>query len=356
MYDFARAQGLPKAQARAQTIKAREMCGEEEYDSENSALGDELDDSKAVLRCLSTISAVKSTSSEVLPSIETKEVLDVRPLGQEHVGPMDAKNDAPNIEGNEFRTQTPKGQAGDMRMPDAPFNVGQTVKDSKTEAKDPPMAQQDSVAIEKCKADLKAKRREKKAKKRAGKDGLTGQESLAKNHDPGPGGAVLDTVIPPPTKGPNDPKSEAEAHENFLKSNERDPHGHDQTREKSQKELKETKKRSTAFLAELRASRDFANEHAIDLYNQGKYKGASKQMRDDLKEMAAERRAMEEDKAKMAKAESASKKSKKRKSIATDDVEDRIVSKKKKRNSNEHAQPRDLPNFKTSDFHSPMIQ
>ncbi len=53
VYDFTRAQGLSKVQAKAQTIKAREMCGEEEYDSENSALGDEVDDSEDILQGLS---------------------------------------------------------------------------------------------------------------------------------------------------------------------------------------------------------------------------------------------------------------------------------------------------------------
>ena len=37
-------------QAKSQTIKAREMCGEEEYDSENSALGDEVDDTREMQR------------------------------------------------------------------------------------------------------------------------------------------------------------------------------------------------------------------------------------------------------------------------------------------------------------------
>ena len=54
VYDFGRGLGLKKSEARKHMIKVREFCGEEEYDSEISALGDEIDDSAVILNGQST--------------------------------------------------------------------------------------------------------------------------------------------------------------------------------------------------------------------------------------------------------------------------------------------------------------
>jgi hypothetical protein len=357
VYDFARAQSLSKAQAKAQTIKARAMCGEEEYDSENSALGDELDDSKEALNRTSAANVIKSTSSEVLPSIETKDILDIQSPGHQQICSVDAKEEPPKTKGNRHQTQTPQLHASRIQGPDRRTKVDKTVQEIKPKAQDSPLAQHILVAAEKSKVDPKAGRRErKKAKRQAAKDNSKTQESLTTNHNLSSDGAGPNNIVPPATKGPNDPKSETEAHKNFLISNERESHEHSQTAGKSRKDLEEAKKRSIAFDAELRASRDYINEHAIDLYNQGKYKGASKEMRDDLKGMAAERKAMNEDKANVAKAESTSKKRKKRKSVAAEEIEEKTDSKRKKRKSNGHSKPEDLPSPKISGFHSPMIQ
>lgn len=354
VYDYARAQGLPKAQAKAQRIKAREMCGEEEYDSDNSALGDEVDDSVDVLQSLAA-SVVKSTSSEVLPSIESKGAMVSTTARQEHVGSTYAKEDPPKAEQIEHETQTPNVQANATKVPEARTIVHKTVHGSKPEAQGSPVQH---VEVAAGNSKVKAERRERKKAKRqaAATDNSKAKEPLAKNHNLSPDGAGPDNIVSSPKKGPNDPKSEAEAHENFLMSNEREPHEHGQNAEKSMNDLKEAEKRSTAFRADLRASRDFINDHAIDLYNQGKYKGASKEVRNDLKGMAAERKAMKEDKEKAAKAEGTSKKRKKRKSVATDEIEEETVSHKKKHRPYRHGKPEDLSSPKTSGFHSPMIQ
>lgn len=53
IYDFGRSLGLSKRQARHELRKARTFCGEENYDSDHSAWGDEIDDSLATLGRLS---------------------------------------------------------------------------------------------------------------------------------------------------------------------------------------------------------------------------------------------------------------------------------------------------------------
>ena len=54
VYDFGRGLGLKKSEARKYVIKVREFCGEEQCESEVSALRDEIDDSAVILNGLST--------------------------------------------------------------------------------------------------------------------------------------------------------------------------------------------------------------------------------------------------------------------------------------------------------------
>ena len=56
IYDYARAATLPKAQAKMAVVYARRLCGEEEYDSDNSSLDDDEVDDSALLRTSSVIS------------------------------------------------------------------------------------------------------------------------------------------------------------------------------------------------------------------------------------------------------------------------------------------------------------
>lgn len=72
VYDFGRSLGLPKKQARDELRKARAFCGEEEYDSDNSAWGDEVDDSLAILGKLSNLLVSTSGTVEFLPQVEVK--------------------------------------------------------------------------------------------------------------------------------------------------------------------------------------------------------------------------------------------------------------------------------------------
>ena len=49
VYDHARGLNYSKANAKKQVVTARHLCGEKDYDSDNSRLGSEIDDSEAVL-------------------------------------------------------------------------------------------------------------------------------------------------------------------------------------------------------------------------------------------------------------------------------------------------------------------
>ena len=53
MYDFARGLGLKKAEARIHVVKAREFCGEEQYESDSSTFQSEIEDSRSIMETLS---------------------------------------------------------------------------------------------------------------------------------------------------------------------------------------------------------------------------------------------------------------------------------------------------------------
>ncbi|MCJ1432018.1 hypothetical protein MMC27_001374 [Xylographa pallens] len=65
VYDYARTTGLLTEQARLEVRRARAFCGELDYDSDDSRLGDEIDDSAIILTANPTfVSACKSGLSE----------------------------------------------------------------------------------------------------------------------------------------------------------------------------------------------------------------------------------------------------------------------------------------------------
>jgi hypothetical protein len=75
VYDFSRGLGLKKPEARKYVIKAREFCGEEKYDSDASALEDEIDDSASIIDRLPRTNepeAILSPSSQGRPKSQTE--------------------------------------------------------------------------------------------------------------------------------------------------------------------------------------------------------------------------------------------------------------------------------------------
>ena len=390
VYDFARAQGVPKPQAKAQTVKAREMCGEEEYDSENSALGDEVDDSQHILQRLSAPIVVKSTSSEVLPSIETKEAIDVSSEGHERASLVVTNmENTTNAGGHQVKTRTQKvekggGETGDGKLLETAETklrkrkrtegendaraskhevlssrneTDEMVQESRHEVQDSTLDQHVSGFGERGNADLKAERRQKKrAKRQAKKDSVIAQQTLGINLHESREGDGKTEVIPPPIKGPNDPKSKAEAHQNSLRSNQLDPNEQGQTGDKPKKELREAETKYAALEADTRAARESANEHAIDLYNKGTYKKLNKQFSEEPKDMAAEHKTMREDKENVANPGSTSKKRKKSKPTASEKTPGDAVSTNKKRKPIVPAKTLGLAHSKSSDFQSPMIR
>lgn len=72
VYDFGRSLGLSKGQTMKELYKARVFCGEGDYDSDNSAWEDEVDDSLVILDKLSNLVVSTSTNVELLMPLGVK--------------------------------------------------------------------------------------------------------------------------------------------------------------------------------------------------------------------------------------------------------------------------------------------
>lgn len=94
--------------------------------------------------------------------------------------------------------------------------------------------------------------------------------------------------------GPNDPKSEREAHQNFLNANIHDPPGSTLPADKTNREPAEAEEKQSNFIEKLDALKRFSNEKQLQLYEDGKYSNADKQTKDDLKDLKEEKTAIEE--------------------------------------------------------------
>ncbi|KAI9710411.1 MAG: hypothetical protein M1812_007447 [Candelaria pacifica] len=90
--------------------------------------------------------------------------------------------------------------------------------------------------------------------------------------------------VPPEKKGPNDPKSAEQAHLNFLKANDRDPHEHALTTDKTPKQREKASKETQDFIAELSDLKRFSNDKQVEAFDHGLYKNANKKTKHDIEE------------------------------------------------------------------------
>ena len=92
-----------------------------------------------------------------------------------------------------------------------------------------------------------------------------------------------------------EPRSQKEAHENFVQSMERDPNEHGPVNKQKQKAGEQPQEATPAFHAEIRALNAYSNEQQIDSFDKGLLREETKAVKDDIKDMKAEREELEHD-------------------------------------------------------------
>ena len=363
VYDFARSLKLSKREAMRQVIRARQFCGEVEYDSDESALGDEVSESKAAASQPPKISS-EIQSAEPLVNYTNAENLndhhqsDSPQAADSRTRPKRKRDHRINIRGAatpsrehlDLDRHTERGVVSDQHLisdgrpekrrpmlssneirseeaDDADFSSVDRGNASGIHSGHESRLQPDDetsmlseallVEIEKSgnlpahfKSHLSnADRGERKKKKRQGRSGARAeklpaqvstreQERVRKSRSPQDtiATAVVDTEVPRVTDA-REPKSQAEAHENFVRANEREPKQNGRSVKTSRRGRKKSREKQVALDTELRAFNVCTNEQQVDSFK-GELAVISKAVKDDIEDAkAVQGRLREDDKA-----------------------------------------------------------
>lgn len=293
VYDYAEALGLDHAAAKKQVIKARGFCGEEQYDSDNSALGEEIDNSRDIIKRLDT---VRPLEPKVLPSIEDAETGQAKKPNKVNQSPKKS----PYFSSSMTAALPSKKRKADKDIQHSVEEEKENTPNDSKHAKRRKHIPGSSAAEAAPDKESKAARR---AAKKAAKKAQTAHEREKSQTLIGSnGGSHLE------------PKTQAEAHENYLRSNQRDPHEHGQTLDKTEEERAEAARKDAAFVEKLRGDIQYEVNKEIDLYNDGYMKNVRQEVKDDLEDLKERREATEAVEKRLK--EKKDKKDKKRKSSA----------------------------------------
>ena len=254
VYDYAEALGLDHAASKKQVIKARGFCGEEDYDSDNSALYDETDDSSDIIKRLSEINERKS---EVVPSIENAQT--GQAMNKSRSGPSPKKSPyftaSSTVVKSKGKRKRESGISLDPKEKDFPSR-----EDKHFKIKDNTTSVAGTEALE-AKAARKASKKARKAEKKSN------PADQKKN------------------VGGLEPRTEAEAHENFLRSKQQDPHTHGPSLDQTGAEKAETVKEEAAFVEKIRGDVRYNNEKQVDLYERGLLDNERQEVKNDLESL-----------------------------------------------------------------------
>ena len=298
--------------------QGREFCGEDggSYDSDVSALDDEIDDSAQILQRLSKLHESQMPTSS--PTINGNAGLantkttsmhsEISHPGQNLEVTIPKKSEKKRKVSRKSEPQNTKSEGAGAGMANKTNGLAAKKKKPSKEAQGPtqgdgsetippgptksfsqstpPIAGNNGSEMSKAKPDMKpalgghteaqtlankslSRKQKKQLRRRARRKELSSQSAL-------------------------DPKTEAQAHTNYLKANERDPHEHGHTINQTESEREEKSEQARAFDAELRGLLQSSNERQINLYDSGKLNKATKEVKDDIKDLKEERKYDEE--------------------------------------------------------------
>ena len=422
VYDFARSLKLSKREAMRQGLRARQFCGEVEYRSDESALGNEVSESKAAASQPPKISSesqpaeplVNYTNLESNDRHQTNppQAADSRKRRKRKRDHRDSERGAatPPREQLNLDRNTERGGVSDQHLIDdsrletrSPMSSSKEIRSAEADDVDSrdvgkgnasnirssyerrlQPEDQTSVLSEAHSVELKksgnlpahlkshlsdADRGTTKSRKRQRRSGARAenllaqvptkeQERVRKSSSPQDtvATAVVDTEVPRVTDA-TEPKSEAEAHENFVRANEREPNENGRSVKKSRRGRKKSREKQVALDTELRAFNAYANEQQVDSYNKGQLAVMSKAVKDDIEDAkAVQERLREDDNAGMRESEGsiqAAAKPKRRRKRKSSDPELEHAGKKHRSDRKNH---KSRERSHSLGFPTPMIQ
>lgn len=349
VYDFARNLKLSKKDAKKQVTRARHSCGEVEHDSHGSALGNEIPD---VTNLRAASPAHSTTARHQVPSVhgeapsspqsvggdesrkrklepEVNEVYGPEPPkkkksargkvkkkgagsdshisnGAEEKGPSvetafgkkgkpnktGADSDALGCKGSTF------GPSGDdaQLVPDAESIPASSAPPENTGASNGTYVHRASTLPEADRLRRKERKKQRRMAERLAQKSTRDDQHASGTSGPAQPGEPTDTAaLPSRPIEPTEPKSQAEAHENLLRANERDPNEGGPSTKKSKKDKRKSKEATLALDAELKALNAYSNEQQIDNFDKGQLNEVSKAVKDDIKDAKVEQERIRED-------------------------------------------------------------
>jgi len=349
VYDFARNLKLSKKDAKKQVTRARHSCGEVEHDSNGSALGNEIPD---VTNLRAASPAHSTTARHQVPSVHGEAPSSPQSIGGDESRkrklepePQEAYRPEPSKKKKSAQGKVKKQGAGSGRhisngaeehLPKAGAGFETKGKPNETGADSDALRRKDS-AIDPSGDDAqlvsdaesipalsappmntgasngkyvrlasalpeadRLKRKERKKQRRLA-ERLAQKSERDKRHASETSGPLEpgdSTDIAALPSGPNDstePKSQAEAHENLLHANERDPNEGRPSTKKSKKDKRKSKEATAALDAEIKALNAYSNEQQIDNFDKGQLNEVSKAVKDDIKDAKTEHERIRED-------------------------------------------------------------
>lgn len=354
VYDCARNMKVSMKDAKKQITRARHICSEVDHDSNEPALGNEVPN---VTRSMAAFPAYSTTAHYQDPSIhgeassspqphgaDESRKRELIPEGREAYSPTSSKkkkgaqhevdkqasrscrhisNGAEeegskagadlgkmskrNKTGADSEVVGPKGFALDpseddaQPVSDSEINVASTAPLDNTAASNKPYIRLASALSDADRTKRKERKKQRRIAERLAHRSTRKDPQARKTTDLSKTdlSKTGDSVrIAPKSSGAIDstePKSQAEAHDNLVRANERDPNDRGPSTKKSNKDKRKSKQTTAALDAELRALNAFSNEQQIDNLDKGQLNEVSKAVKDDLKDAKAEQERIRED-------------------------------------------------------------
>ena len=217
---------------------------------------------------------------------EQQTTVNMKALNQSHDALLAERKPHKALKREEKRKRKREKQKAEAENVPVPRNGNSEVPQAQSTEEQPESTVEMLAPNTSASAGAAATKKSKRRKLRSSEDG--NQVAVASSS------SSRDKMSPPKEYGPNDPKSEQEAHQNFLKSNNLDPHEHSLTADNTPNELEKAEKHQSKFIEKLNALKRFSNEKQLQQYEDGGYANADKQTKDDLKDLKEEQTTMKE--------------------------------------------------------------
>ena len=278
VYDYAEALGMDHVAAKKQAIKARGFCGEEDYDSDNSALGGEIDDSSEILKRLAVTSGPGPDT--IVPSTEDQQPTQIGIAKAKSSPKKSPYFAASNSTGSRKKRKADKIDQEGLEVADDSLKHGKNSKKRQHKRSSEASGVQGEVdhtgnsGADSNTNDILLLNTDARASQKTSKHARRSREK-----------AELDTQYDSSQAGRADtlePETDAEAHKIYPKPNQQVSKAHRQTLDQNKEEQAAHNQRDVILIENVSGDIDYEVERELDLYTHGDVQNENEHVKDDL--------------------------------------------------------------------------